>query len=206
MLQCEAWRGFARAGNEIMENRMYRLLTLGLLAAAAPLHAQSGYRDAAYPASFEQESVKFAYADVLRVDPVYETVRYREPREECHEQQVERIERGGGDPTGGTIVGAIIGGVIGSNVGSGNGRRAATAAGAVIGGAIGRDIDKNNGGPDRRYVGTEQRCRVVDVEREERRIAGYDVEYQFKGDVYMSRLAYDPGNKLRVRVAVSPAD
>lgn len=185
---------------------MHRLLTLGLLLAAAPLHAQSGYREAAYSTAYEQESVKFAYADVLRVDPVYETVRYREPREECQEQQVERIERGGGDPTGGTIVGAIIGGVIGSNVGSGNGRRAATAAGAVIGGAIGRDIDKNNGGPDRRYVGTEQRCRIVDVEREERRIAGYDVEYQFKGDVYMSRLAYDPGNKLRVRVAVSPAD
>jgi uncharacterized protein YcfJ len=185
---------------------MHRFLTLGLLLASAPVLAQSGYRDAGYPAPGASESVKFSYADVLRVDPIYETVRYREPREECREQQVERVERGGGDPTGGTIVGAIIGGVIGSNIGSGNGRRAATAAGAVIGGAIGRDVDKNNGGPDRRYVSTEQHCQVVDVEREERRIAGYDVEYQFKGDVYVSRLPYDPGNKLRVRVAVSPAD
>lgn len=185
---------------------MYRLLSLAMLTAASPLWAQSGYRDAGYPAEQASTSVKYAYADVLRVDPIYETVRYREPREECREQHVERVERGGGDPTGGTIVGAIIGGVIGSNVGSGNGRRAATAAGAVIGGAIGRDIDKNNGGPDRRYTTTEQRCQIIDVEREERRIAGYDVEYQFKGDIYMSRLAYDPGNKLRVRVAVSPAD
>jgi uncharacterized protein YcfJ len=184
---------------------MYRLLTLGLLVAAMPLHAQSGYRDS-YGAAAEHESVNYAYADVLRVDPVYETVRYREPREECEDQHVERLERRGGDATGGTIVGAIIGGVIGSNIGSGSGRRAATAAGAVIGGAIGHDIDKNNSGPDRRYVTTEQRCRVVDVEREERRIAGYDVEYQLKGDIYLSRLAYDPGNKLRVRVAVSPAD
>ena len=177
-----------------------------LLAAAVPAAAQQGYREGAYGGREGSESVKFAYADVLRVDPIYETVRYREPREECRDQQVERVERGGGDPTGGTIVGAIIGGVIGSNIGSGNGRRAATAAGAVIGGAIGRDVDKNNGGPDRRYVTTEQHCQVIDVEREERRIAGYDVEYQLKGEVFVSRLAYDPGNKLRVRVAVSPAD
>lgn len=178
-----------------------------LLLAAAPVVAQPGYRDGGdFAGPGAGESVKFAYADVLRVDPVYETVRYREPREECRDQQVERVQRGGGDPTGGTIVGAIIGGVIGSNIGSGNGRRAATAAGAVIGGAIGRDVDKNNGGPDRRYVTTEQHCQVVDVEREERRIAGYDVEYQLKGEVFVSRLAYDPGNKLRVRVAVSPAD
>lgn len=178
-----------------------------LMCAALPVAAQQpGYRDGQYGRHDGPESVKFAYADVLRVDPVYETVRYREPREECRDQTVERVERSGGDGTGGTIVGAIIGGVIGSNVGSGSGRRAATAAGAVIGGAIGRDADKNSGGTERRYVTTEQRCQLVDIEREERRIAGYDVEYQFKGDVFVSRLSYDPGNKLRVRVAVSPAD
>lgn len=185
---------------------MHRLLTLGLLAAASPLFAQSGYRDDGYAPAAERESVKYAYADVLRVDPIYETVRYREPREECEDRHVERVERGQDSHADGTIVGAIIGGVIGNNVGSGSGRRAATAAGAVIGGAIGRDIDKQNSRPDRRYVSTEQLCRVVEVEREERRIAGYDVEYQFKGDVFLSRLAYDPGNKLRVRVSVSPAD
>ena len=63
-----------------------------------------------------------------------------------------------------------------------------------------------NGGPDRVYQDSESRCRVVDIEREDRRIAGYDVEYRYKGDVFVSRLDYDPGNKLRVRVAISPAD
>lgn len=184
---------------------MHRLLPLGLLLAATPLLAQTGYRDGRYDGPPGVESIKYAYADVLRVDPIYETVRFREPREECREQQVERVERSN-DATGAAIVGAIVGGVIGSNVGSGSGRRAATAAGAVIGGAVGHDVGKQNSRGDRRYVSTEQRCQIVDVEREERRIAGYDVEYQFKGDVYMSRLAYDPGNKLRVRVAVSPAD
>lgn len=182
-------------------------LALGLALAPTFVLAQGGYYDRAgaepVPPS---ENIAYGYADVLRVDPVYETVRFREPREECVEQPVERVARGGGDPTGGTIIGAIIGGALGNQVGKGDGRKAATVAGAVIGGAIGRDVDKHNGGPDRRYVSTEQRCRVVDVEREERRVAGYDVEYRFKNDVFLSRLSYDPGNKLRVRVAVSPAD
>lgn len=180
-------------------------MAFALLAAAACVDAQ--YRDSGPRANYASvENVSYAYADVLRVEPVYEIVRYREPQQQCYDAEVERVERGGGDPTGGTIVGAIIGGALGNQVGKGNGRRAATVAGAVIGGAIGRDIDKNNGGPDRRYTSTEQRCRTVEVEREDRRIAGYDVEYRWKGDVYMSRLSYDPGNKLRLRVAVSPAD
>jgi uncharacterized protein YcfJ len=39
-----------------------------------------------------------------------------------------------------------------------------------------------------------------------RRIVAYDVEYNYKGDTYMSRLDYDPGNRLRVRVSVVPDD
>jgi uncharacterized protein YcfJ len=38
----------------------------------------------------------------------------------------------------------------------------------------------------------------------ERKIVGYDVEYQYKGEKYMSRLVHDPGNRLRVRVSVVP--
>lgn len=49
-------------------------------------------------------------------------------------------------------------------------------------------------------------CRFVDVEREERHINGYDVEYRYKGQLYLSRMDYDPGNKLRIRVTVAPAD
>ena len=49
-------------------------------------------------------------------------------------------------------------------------------------------------------------CRAVEVEREERRLTGYDVEYQYKGERYMSRLAKDPGNRLRIRVSVMPEE
>ncbi len=48
------------------------------------------------------------------------------------------------------------------------------------------------------------RCRTVNVVYEERRMVGYDVEYQYKGEKYMSRLDSDPGSRLRLRVTVVP--
>lgn len=152
-----------------------------------------------------RDNVNFSYADVLRVDPVFEVVRFSEPREECYDEPV-RYREQGQQPIGGTVLGAIIGGVLGSQVGSGSGRNAATIAGAVAGGAVGRTQDRRNTRPGREYQDVETRCRTVAMEREERRIAGYDVEYQYGGDVYMSRLPYDPGSKLRVRVSVAPAE
>ena len=153
-----------------------------------------------------EENVNYAYADVLRADPIYETFRESQPREECYDERVVQNEPPGGNPTGGTVVGAIIGGVLGNQVGSGDGRKAATVAGAVIGGAIGNNVDRNNG-PGRSYESTQTRCQVVDGGGYERReIVGYDVEYRYRGDVYMSRLDYNPGDRLRVRVSVTPAD
>jgi len=144
---------------------------------------------------------RYGYADVLRVDPLYETIRYTEPREDCYDQEV--IRRQGGDGSGGAVLGAIIGAAVGNQIGKGDGRRAATAAGAIAGGAIGHNTQRNN---QREYASMERRCRLVEVEREERRIAGYDVEYRYRGENYVTRMDYDPGDKLRVRVTVAPAD
>ncbi len=180
------------------------ILTMAFAAAASaqPRYAAPPPRDRG-PAA---ENVNFAYADVLRADPIYEYYEVSEPREECYDERVVTREPRGGDPTGGTILGAIIGGAIGNQIGSGDGRRAATAAGAVIGGSIGRNVDRTNGPPARTYEGRERRCRIVDVPREEQRIAGYNVEYRYRGEVYISRLDYDPGERLRVRVSVTPAE
>jgi uncharacterized protein YcfJ len=49
-------------------------------------------------------------------------------------------------------------------------------------------------------------CRTVPVVYQERRLIGYDVEYLYKGETYMSRLAADPGARLRIRVSVVPDD
>ena len=59
---------------------------------------------------------------------------------------------------------------------------------------------------DRYYSENETHCRDVDSSVEERRVVGYDVEYRYRGETYMSRLSYDPGERIRVRVSVTPAD
>lgn len=135
------------------------------------------------------ENVTYGYAQVLRASPVYANQRVRVPGQRCEGD----ADRG----TGGTIAGAVVGGALGNQVGKGSGRKAATVAGAVLGGAIGRRIDRTNGSGN---------CHAVEVEQVERRLVGYDVEYQYKGETYMSRLPADPGNRVRVRVTVVPDD
>ena len=54
--------------------------------------------------------------------------------------------------------------------------------------------------------GARENCRTVPVLYQERRLVGYDVEYVYKGEKYMSRLAADPGARLRIRIAVVPDD
>jgi uncharacterized protein YcfJ len=180
---------------------MNRLLLAALaLALSMPAVAQR-YSPSSLRGS---ENVNYAYADVLRVDPIYEYVQTNEPREECYDDRVVTQERPG--TAGGAVLGAIVGAAIGNQVGSGDGRRAATAAGAAIGAGIGHNAARNNQGPGRTYETTQRRCRLVDAYREDRQIVGYDVEYRYRGDVYVSRLDYDPGDRLRVRVSVTPAD
>lgn len=171
-------------------------LTLAV-AIAVPALAQPQYDDRRPPSV----GVTYGYADVLRADPIYDYVRTSTPREECYDEDV--VHRGHKDTSGATVLGAVIGGALGNTVGKGDGRKAATIAGAVAGGAIAHDAAKRNG---HEYVTTEERCRIVDGGAEERRIVAYDVEYRFRGEVYQSRLNFDPGERLRVRVEVAPAE
>lgn len=174
------------------------LLTLPMLGTA-----QDRYEDRHEAGAPPLDNVSFSYADVLRVDPIYQSTRVREPREECYDTEVRRSSRTD-NTTAGTIVGALVGGALGNQVGKGNGRKAATVAGAVAGGVIGRNIDAANN-PERSYSERQTRCEVVDDVRDIRQLVGYDVEYRYRGEVYMSRLDYDPGERLRIRVSVTPA-
>ena len=60
--------------------------------------------------------------------------------------------------------------------------------------------------PELRCDGQGAHCRTVQVERRERRLTAYDVEYRYMGETYMSRLPYDPGSRLRLRISVMPDD
>jgi uncharacterized protein YcfJ len=172
----------------------------------ATLLAQSNLHAQAYasPDLSSEEAVSFGFAEVLRADPIVETVQELRPREVCEEVVTESNRRYENTNTG-TIVGAVVGAALGNQVGSGDGRRAATVVGAVVGGAVGREADaSNNPQGVRRSAQTE--CEVVDEYVERKVTVGYDVQYRYRGEVYNSRTDYDPGEKLRVRVAVSPAE
>ena len=180
---------------------LVRLSSVLLLAAVAPAAAQDQYAayadeevraGAEYGAEIE-ENVSYGYAQVLRADEVSEVVVTRTPEERCDPQPVQP-----GATTGGTVIGALVGAALGNQVGKGSGRKAATVAGAVAGGVVGHGVAANRAEADARG------CRLVEVERQERRVVGYDVEYMYKGEKYMSRLPYDPGNRLRIRVSVTP--
>jgi uncharacterized protein YcfJ len=76
-------------------------------------------------------------------------------------------------------------------------------AGAVAGGAVGNRVSAAH---DRNYTTQQTVCRPVANYAPPQQIVAYDVEYRFRGEVYMSRLPYDPGERLRVRVTVAPAE
>lgn len=149
-----------------------------------------------------RDNVRVAWADVLRVDPLYDQIEVSRPREECYEADVDHRDSRGNNAAG-TVIGALVGGALGNTVGKGDGRKAATVAGALVGGAIGNNTASRD---DRTYTSTETRCRTVDERVSERRIVGYDVQYRYRGDVFMSHLAYDPGERMRVRVSIAPAE
>ena len=176
------------------------LATLMSLTAPYSLWAQ-GYESAALG---PEEAISFGFADVLRSDPIYETVQEARPREVCSDVSTEHNRRYD-NTNAGTVVGALVGAALGNQVGGGDGRRAATVAGAVVGGAVGREVDASDN-PQGTERSVRSECRVVDQYVERKEVVGYDVQYRYRGEVYSSRMDYDPGEKLRVRVAVSPAD
>jgi hypothetical protein len=47
-------------------------------------------------------------------------------------------------------------------------------------------------------------CKIVEVGREFRRPIAYDVDYVYKGIKFRSRLPEDPGNRLKLRVSITP--
>jgi uncharacterized protein YcfJ len=156
--------------------------------------------DGRAPEMHGPEGVHYGWADVLRVDPVYDGQgQPAATHEECYDEQVP--VQGQDNRAGATVVGAIIGGVVGSTIGKGSGRAAATAAGATVGAVVG-----NNAGQPAAGYTVERHCRQVEGTGGERHVAAYDVEYRYRGELYNARMSYDPGDRIRVRISVTPAD
>lgn len=196
-------------------------------------HAQD--HTAAHPQPIAAESTRYGWADVLRVDAVYEPApdpaaeaeQNRAALANCNDESPPPPPANGNNEQAdnratGTVIGALIGGVIGHAFGHGDGNKAATAVGAVAGGVAGNRIaaaqDQATNNPMQQQADAERDavtaslrdCRDVRTIRPhaqpERRIIGYDVEYRYKGEIYMARLPFDPGDRMRVKITVVPAE
>lgn len=153
------------------------LLPLLLLPAATGVFAQERV--------VQVENVKLDYAQVLNVEPVYQTLRASRTEQVCDElptlptttvhppKEQSRWSR---------FIESIKG------VFTSDGSTDAT------------EVQEQPASVETAHV----RCRNVPVEREFRRPIAYDVDYVYKGTKYRSRLAEDPGNRLRIRVSVMP--
>ena len=157
-----------------------------------------------------RDGAGYDYARVIDVEPLRTRVRVTTPRRECWEETRydQRDYAGERSRAGGALLGAVIGGVIGHQIGSGRGRDAATAAGVVIGAGLGhREAERRaaaNQGPPRAY--TVERCETSYSDTFEERIDGYRVTYEYHGRRQVTELPYNPGDRIRVRVDVTPAE
>ena len=135
-------------------------LAATLLLVAVSARAQ----DVAPEVVIPQENVRYDYAQVLSVDPVYQVLKTSRMEQVCDvvkkPEAANRLSR---------VVGAVK--------------------------------DRLGGSPDDDEY---ENCRMQPVIREFRRPIAYDVDYVYRGSKFRTRMARDPGNRLRVRVSVTP--
>jgi uncharacterized protein YcfJ len=168
---------------------------------------------------------------VVRVDPIIAPPRYESGpvQQNCYYRDADdvyasrndddgyhdgRYEQGaeGGNQTGrtvATVVGGIAGAVLGSRIGGGSGQIVGTAVGTAAGGLAGRSIYDANQRNQQAQRGQVRVCDPVPVSSrtaayDEGEVDGYDVTYEYMGRTFRTRTDHHPGDRLRVRVDVTP--
>ncbi|MEZ0469912.1 hypothetical protein [Luteimonas salinilitoris] len=156
--------------------RPFPFPTILLLAAlaAAPAVMAQERMLPAQPPAAPQENVRIDYAKVLSAEPVHQTLRATSMVERCGSASATPVQQEEDRRGLSRVVGAV--------------RDVLTPSENI------EEVAPSAGGD----------CRMVPIEREFRRPIGYDVDYVYKGVKYRSRLPYDPGNRVRVRVSVTP--
>lgn len=143
-----------------------------------------------------------ALANVVAVSPITEQVNH--PSQQCwtESQQVTQAVPQQRNYLG-AIIGGVAGGLLGAQVGRGNGQIAGAAVGAGVGAIAGDTVaNQNNGSSTVTTTTPVQRCRQID--NFQAVTTGYIVTYEFDGQRFSTRLPYNPGNQLKVNVAVTP--
>ncbi|MBS0460348.1 MAG: hypothetical protein JSR22_09760 [Proteobacteria bacterium] len=114
------------------------------------------------------ENVRYDYAQVLSVRPVYQVLRTTSMERVCDVRDADK----------GTTLARIVNSV--------KDRLSSTGTNA-----------------EERAAGL-QNCRVEPVEKEFRRTLAYDVDYMYRGSKFRTRMDRDPGNRLRIRISITP--
>jgi len=156
---------------------MFRLRTalfLSCLLLAAPVVAQERV--------IPTENVRLDYAQVLSVEPVYQTLRATRTEQRCDEAPATKAEA-----------------PVPEAKDEGRWSRMVSSVRGWFGGD-----EEPAQAPPVTLPAVKVNCRVVPIEREFQRPIAYDVDYIYKGVKYRSRLAEDPGNRLRIRISVVP--
>lgn len=162
--------------------RPYLLLPLvGLFACAAPAWAQDSE---ARNRVVVIENVKLDYAQVLNVEPVYQTLRATRTEQQCDPVQTPAPAPAPVKPEDDSRLNRLMDSV--KDIFSRRHEEPPAPVAAPVPASSGRN------------------CRTIEVGREFRRPIAYDVDYVYKGTKYRSRLPEDPGNRLRIRVSVAP--
>jgi uncharacterized protein YcfJ len=151
-----------------------------------------------YNDDYSDRQTQYKYAKVIDVQPIYESVSYYEPRQDCRYEQ--RATRG--NNTTAVIVGSLIGGAIGNELGhKKSNKRVGAVAGAILGGSIANDVSRGN----RSYYGEPERvCTTTQQVRYQEQITGYNVAYRYLGDTYYTRMDRRPNDKIKIEVSVRP--
>lgn len=161
-------------------------------------HKHHGHRD-----HYRNERV---YARVTHVEPIYQQVSQRVPRESCWREDVRVQHASRNNSYTDEILGAVVGGAVGNALGhnsNSKNRRIKTAIGAALGASVGHDIGQRDSGGH--HYETQRRCRVShDVEYYDE-ITGYRVAYRYQGRTYHTRTQHHPGKRIKVQVNVQPA-
>ena len=158
---------------------------------------------------------EYTYAPVVDVQPIYTTYQVPQERRVCENRNYRsrqyRSSHHRSGNAGGAILGGIIGGLVGNHFGDGRGRDAATAAGVIAGAAIGANARQTGYYDDRRHGRRHNRhqrrhCYTQTEYRDEQRISGYDVSYDYDGRIHHTRLQNHPGDRVRIQVNVQVAE
>lgn len=188
--------------NLIATASLASVLILSSSAVLAKDYRDHGYDDDHY---YERNHSDRGYdnkqmARVVRVEPIYRTVRVSEPVRDCYRSN-DRHSRTNSYTS--TIAGGIIGGVLGNQFGKGSGNTALTVAGTLLGGSVGRDLGQTS--RVGRHYQRDQSCHVTQRYHNEQQLDGYHVTYRYKGQTYSTQTDRHPGKYIPVTVNVTPA-